>query len=90
MSKQDTEEAKSGKITKYLAQTIEDDIYYLFLDIKENIYQETDYLTILPDHPKYSSTSPDSEDSEYEMQRNFRPSGSGTRHRQEEKKKKKQ
>ena len=53
------------------------------------MYQETDYLTILPDQPNYSSTFSDSEDSEIKMQRNFRPSGSGTRNRQEEKPKKK-
>ena len=48
LSKQDTDEAISGKILRYLAQTMEDEKYYLFHEIKEDIYQETDYLTILP------------------------------------------
>ena len=62
MSKQDTDEAISGKITIYLAQTLGDEKYYLFHDIKEDIYKETDCLTILPDQPTYTSTSSDSED----------------------------
>ena len=43
---------------------MENEKYYLFHDIKEDIYQETDYLTILPNNPNYYSTSSDSEDSE--------------------------